>query len=185
MTNLKGKCKQWAIELMSTLDMDAMIAAIKAGEPLDLEGYKLTNPGPGPDTKLRFYTVENGVYGQPLVYADPELAIELPKGLTYVTPRGDEVKPTEKLAGFIITELDGSVSYRYSLTNATSKGGVSYGFDPDDNSFKVDGKTYWVHTLFSKDKNRVINYDAFCTPVKTTRVSMIELADLRFGVKTA
>ena len=145
MTTLKGKCKQWAIELMSTLDMDAMIAAIKAGEPLD-----------------------------------PELAIELPKGLTYVTPRGDEVKPTEKLAGFIITELDGSVSYRYSLTNATSKG-VSYGFDPDDNSFKVDGKTYWVHTLFAKDKNRVIGYDAFCTPVKTTRVSMIELADLRFG----
>lgn len=180
-TLINGKCKQWEVALASTLEMEAMIAAIKEGQPIDLEGYKLTNPGP--DGKRRFYMAENGQYGQPLLLIEPDLAMDVPTGMTYVSSRGDEVKPTEKIGGFIVNELDGSVSYRYSLSNAKDKK-VSFGFEPDG-SFLVDGKVYWLNTLFSKDKNRCINYDGFFSPTKTMRVSMVEMADLRFGVKAA
>jgi len=173
------KCVQWKLKLVSSLSAEELAEAIKQGKEIELTSYDVSNPGP--DGRRGFYSAANGKYGQPLLTAEPDRALELPKNLVYVNSRGEEQVPTEKLCGFIINADDGSVAYRYSLTNAENKK-ISYGFQADG-SFLVDGNVYWLHTLFSKDKNRMFNPDGYFGPVKTTRVAVLELADLRFSPK--
>lgn len=175
--DILAKNKQWLAKLSTQSDLDSVTQAIKNGQPFDLSSYEIANIGG--DGKRDFYILTSGQYGQPLITAEPDRALDLPASLKYVTAQGNEIKPTEKLGGFIIRENSGAISYRYSLTNAHKSGVDLQGFQPSDASFLVDGKTYWLNALFSKDKNRYINYDGFFSPNKTARVMVYELSDLR------
>ncbi len=135
----------------------------------DDEKYNLCNLGP--DGKKQFYEVIMGQYGQPLIVAEPDRAFPCPATLEYVNAKGEQAVPNEKIAGIICS--DGK---RFSLTNAANKG---IRIEPkEDGSIQVDNEVWWIKTLFQKDKNRVINYDAYLVPTKPEQVKVIELADL-------
>lgn len=131
--------------------------------------YKIFNPGE--DGKRKFYAVEQGKYGQPLIYADPDHAFDAPPNLTYVNAAGEKAQPTEKIAGIVCK--DGP---RFSLTNAASKG-ISV-VQNNDGSIMIDGAVWYLVTLFQKDKNRVIGYDAYFSKEKPEHVRIMELGDL-------
>ena len=125
-----------------------------------------------PETgKKRFYEIISGQYGQPLIVAEPDLAFIPPVFLNYVDSAGDKTKPTEKIAGIICS--DGK---RFSLSGAKMKGIKIE--SQEDGSIKIDNEVWWIKTLFSKDKNRIINYDAFLVKEKPEKVKVLELADL-------
>lgn len=137
------------------------------------EKYELFNPGT--NGVQQFYNVTPGAYGQPVITAEPSLAFAVPEALTYVNFKGEPVVPAEKIAGIICQEADGTAVYRFSLSSPKAPRFqiVSYGIIIDDVSWHLC-------TLFSKDKNRVINYDAFYRREKCDVVRLIELADLNF-----
>ncbi|MFA6475387.1 MAG: hypothetical protein WCV88_04280 [Patescibacteria group bacterium] len=119
----------------------------------------------------RFYAVIMGKYGQPILVADPDLAFDVPTCFQYVNINGDPVNPTEKIAGIICK--DGP---RFSLTSALDKGVV---VKPNSNgSIQVGDETWYPATFFSKDKNRIIGYDAFLVKERREIVRILELGDL-------
>jgi len=137
------------------------------------EKYELFNPGS--NGVQQFYAVTPGAYGQPIITAEPSLAFAVPEALIYVNFKNEPVVPTEKIAGIICQEADGTAVHRFSLSSpkAPKFQIVSYGIIIDDVSWHL-------HTLFSKDKNRVVNYDAFYSRKAPEAVKLIELADLNF-----
>lgn len=132
------------------------------------DSFRITNPGE--DGKSRFFSVEMGQYS-PFIIAEPELAFYPPEALTYVDAAGNPVEPDEKIAGIICGKV-----HRFSLTSAKMKG-IEYSVNKDG-SLTIDGKVWWITGLFSKYKNLIVNYDAFCSPEKPDRVMILELADL-------
>lgn len=135
----------------------------------DEEKYNLCNLGP--DGKKQFYEVVMGQYGQPLIVAEPDRAFPCPANLQYINAKGETAVPAEKIAGIICS--DGK---RFSLTNAANKG-IKIEVQEDD-SIKIDNEVWWIATLFQKDKNRIVNYDAYLVPAKPEKVKILELADL-------
>lgn len=131
--------------------------------------YSMFNPGPGGDRQ--FYMVIPGQYGQPIIIAEPDLAFSAPANLTYVNVKGECVEPAEKIAGIICQ--DGP---RLSLTRAKNTGVLVK--VNDDGSIQVGDEVWWIATLFSKDKNRIIGYDAFLVRKKPSQVKMRELGDI-------
>jgi hypothetical protein len=125
----------------------------------------------GPNGEKRFYMISPGKYGEPIITPEPDLAFEVPATLTYINAKGEVVVPQEKISGIICK--DGP---RFSLTNAKKKG-VKVQVN-DDGSIQIDTETWWLATLFSKDKNRVRNYDAYLVREKPAQVKMLELGDL-------
>lgn len=125
----------------------------------------------GPNGERRYYMVSPGQYGEPVITPEPDLAFSVPVNLTYVNKKGEAVVPAEKISGIICQE-----SHRFSLTNAKNKG-IDVTVN-DDGSIQVGDETWWLSTLFIKDKNRVRNYDAYLVREKPPQVKVLELADL-------
>lgn len=149
---MQAKNKQWTVEIDET-----------TGE------YKIVNLGP--DGERQYYMVSPGKYGEPIITPEPDLAFALPANLTYVNAKGEAVVPAEKISGIICKD-----SHRFSLTNAKSKG-IEVKAN-DDGSIQIGTETWHVATLFSKDKNRVRNYDAYLVREKPVQVKVLELGDL-------
>lgn len=146
------KNKQWTVEINET-----------TGD------YKIVNLGP--NGERQFYMVSPGRYGEPIITPEPDLAFAAPTSLTYVNAKGESVVPAEKISGIICKD-----SHRFSLTNAKNKG-VEIKVN-DDGSIQIGDEVWWLTTLFSKDKNRVRNYDAYLVREKPVLVKVLELADL-------
>jgi hypothetical protein len=125
----------------------------------------------GPNGERQYYMVSPGQYGQPVITAEPDLALDVPIGIEYVNAKGEAVMPGEKIAGII---CQGGA--RYSLTNARNKG-VKVKVN-DDGSIQVGDEKWWIATLFSKDKQRIINYDAYLVRQQPAQVKVLELGDL-------
>ena len=136
----------------------------------DEEKYKLFNLGK--DGRRDFYEIVMGSYGQPIIVAEPDRAFKCPEVLNYVNAKGETTVPAEKIADIICS--DGK---RFSLTNA-EKQGVKIKVQEDDGSIKINDEIWWITTLFQKDRNRIVNYDAYLSPVKPEKVRILELADL-------
>jgi hypothetical protein len=137
------------------------------------EKYNICNVGS--DGKKQFYEIIVGEYGQPIIVAEPGYAFDAPANLRYVDAKGKMVRPAQQIAGIICK--DGP---RFSLTNA-KKQGVEIKTN-DDGSIQVGNQAWWIKTLLVKDKNRIINYDAFCVPRDAwptpLGVQILELGDL-------
>lgn len=125
----------------------------------------------GPNGERQYYMASPGKYGEPILTPEPDLAFDPPTNLTYTNVKGETVVPTEKISGIICK--DGP---RLSLTNA-KKQGVVIAINPNG-SIQVGDEAWWLVTLFSKDKNRVRNYDAYLVSEKPAQVKVRELADL-------
>lgn len=146
------KHKQWTVEIDEA-----------TGE------YKIVSLGTSGEQQ--YYMVTPGKYGEPIITPEPDLAITVPADLIYVNSKGEAVVPAEKISGIICKD-----GHRLSLTNARNQDIVVKA--NDDGSIQVSTETWHVATLFSKDKNRVRNYDAYCVREKPDRVRVIELGDL-------
>ncbi len=134
------------------------------------EKYSIFNPDPSTGQK-RFYEIVSGQYGQPIIVAEPDFAFSCPEMLNYVNAKGETTVPAEKIAGIICN--DGK---RFSLTNAKAKNITVEA--QDDGSIKINDEIWWIVTLFQKDKNRIINYDAYLSKDRPEKVKILELADL-------
>jgi hypothetical protein len=132
--------------------------------------YRIYNPDPESGVK-KFYEVKMGKYGEPIIVTEPALAFSCPSILEYVNAEGVSVIPEEKISGIICS--DGK---RFSLTNAEVKG---IKIEPqNDGSILIAGEIWWINVLFSKDRNRIVNYDAFLIQEKPAKVKILELMDL-------
>ncbi len=151
---LKIQFKQWTLEIV---DGD----------------YTLTNRGE--NGVERFFKVVMGPYGDPKIIVEPALAFAAPEGLTYVNAKGEAVKPAEKIGGIICQETNGVATHRFSLSNAKAPK-----FEVVSDGIIIEGEHWYLCSLFSKDKNRIINYDAYYVRTKPTQVKLLELADLNF-----
>jgi hypothetical protein len=132
--------------------------------------YEILNLGL--NDERRFCRVIDGRFGQPLVEPEPDLAIPVPAGLKYVNVSGEAVNtPPERISGIICH--DGP---RLSLTNALMNNIQVEALD--DGSFLIGGEVWYLIALFSKDKNRFMNYDAYFVRTKPDTVLVFELGDL-------
>ncbi|HLG25660.1 MAG TPA: hypothetical protein VI588_02620 [Candidatus Gracilibacteria bacterium] len=131
-------------------------------------GYNIFNKDA--DGKKAFYEVAKGEkHGNPIVTVEPDRAFTVPNGVTCVDSRGVTVTPNEKIAGIICE--DGP---RFSLS---SKDAPTFQV-ANDGIITVGDKKWHLATLFSKDKNRFINYDAYFAKKRSDKVRVLELADL-------
>jgi len=131
--------------------------------------YVISNPGP--HEGRRYFMVVPGRDGEPIVVAEPDLALPVPSGFTYVDAQGKPVVPDQRIAGIVCQ--DGP---RFSLTHARETG-VWIGLQ-SDGSFLIDTDKWWPVTLFLKDRNRYRNYDAFLVRERREVVRVLELGDL-------
>jgi len=154
--NLSRQYKQWTLEATN-------------------DQYSITNKGS--DGKKQFYEVTPGPYGNPIITVEPDLAFPVPSNLTYKDAEGKEVKPTEKIGGLIFKDENGKVIHRFSLS---SKDKPKYeSVEGSENAeIKIGDKIWYLNQLFSKDKNRIIGYDAYYSEKKPDSVRIIELQDI-------
>lgn len=120
--------------------------------------------------KRDYYRIVMGKYS-PVIEVEPDRAFDAPQALKYVNNAGEEVAAAEKVAGIICKE-----GPRFSLTNAENKG-IAVEVN-EDGSINIDGESWWISTLFQKDKNRIFGYDAYCVKEKREVVKILELGDL-------
>lgn len=131
------------------------------------------------DSGIRqFYEIRPGQYNEPKIRREPDRALALPTQVRYVNADGSACQPDEKIAGIVLRDEAGNVVGRYSLTNATRQK-IEYELS-DDGTLRIDGKVFHLNGLFSPDKNRIENYDAFFSPTKPDVVTMLELEDVTF-----
>lgn len=140
----------------------------------DGEGYRITNPDE--DGIRRFYEVESGPYGNPVIIAEPDLAFPAPSTVDYVDSEGSEATPEENIAG-IICKVKGAVVHRFSLSNPKRP---EFSLEKEGAELVIDGVRYHLRALFRKDKNRIIGYDAWYGDEKPPAVKLVELEDLDF-----
>jgi hypothetical protein len=139
------------------------------------EDYTFFNNN-GPDGTLGFYQIKMGKYGNPILIVEPYLAFEAPAGLTYVDSKGEPYVLKEKIGGIICQEESDKTAYRFSLSNPAAPK-----FEKTEDGISIDGVRWYLKTLFTKDINRIINYDAFYSRVKPAQVKWLELANLNFN----
>lgn len=137
------------------------------------ESYSIANLGE--TGNKRFYEVVNGPYGNPIIIVEPDLAFPCPEALTYINAKGEQTSPTEKIGGIVCQETDGTPVHRFSLSNPKAPQ-----FEVTSDGIIIDGVNWYLFCLFSKDKNRIINYDAFYVLTKPEAVKMLELGDVNF-----
>jgi hypothetical protein len=158
---LEFGCGQW--EALTQRDDDNQVVA-----------YCIVNRSP--TGQRQFYDVIAGKFGEPLMRKEPDQALPVPSGLQYVRD-GAHVVPDQRIAGCVVK--DGSkVIERFSITNAIKKGrSVTLS---DMGELTVDGNRYFLTALFSADRNRVKNYDAFFStrPETGPPIRLVELEDL-------
>ena len=140
----------------------------------DEKGYHIANPDK--EGKKRFYDLNSGPYGNPVITAEPDLAFPAPATVNYINSKGVEAKPEEKIAG-IICKRAGEVIHRFSLSNPKRPE-----FMPEQEGAEllIEDVRWHLRALFRKDKNRIINYDAWYGEEKPDAVKLVELEDLDF-----
>jgi hypothetical protein len=134
-------------------------------EPLangEVEKYTIVN-NPDNNKKItsRYYSVVSGGYGQPLIMAEPDLAIPLPQNtaVVYATTGKPMLDLKEKIAGIIVTDAQGEAILRTSLTKAAdNKDKIKLS---DDGVLEFNGTKYYLYGIFDKDKNRIFGFDGF------------------------
>ncbi|WP_436023657.1 hypothetical protein [Trinickia sp. LjRoot230] len=115
--------------------------------------------------RRRFYEVQSGKFGEPIVVPEPEKALPVPANVKYVHGRtGDAVTLPEKIAGIILRNEKGFTVGRFSLTNAERQG-TQLSLD-NSGRLEVDGKTFFLQSILMPDANRVRNYDAYFGPTR-------------------
>ncbi len=137
-------------------------------------GYHITNPGE--DGQQKFYRVDSGVYGNPIITAEPDLAFDPPATAEYVDDKGNSAETEEKIAG-IICKKDGEVVHRFSLSSPHRP---EFSLENGGAEILIDGTRWHLRALLRKDKNRIINYDAFYGDKRPDAVKLVELEDLNF-----
>lgn len=137
------------------------------------EGYRIFNVDG--DGSKKFLEVTTGPYGNPLFTIEPDLAFAVPEALVYVNAKDEQVSPAEKIGGIVCQESDGTARYRFSLSNPKAPK-----FETVEDGIEISGERWYLAVLFSKDKNRTFNYDAFYVREKPAKVKLLELADLNF-----
>lgn len=153
---LEHQCKQWTTHL----DVN--------GDGKTLSSYEIFQKDA--DGKKKFYEVTPGPYGNPIITAEPDRAFDAPKGVHYIDVKGQKTEPNQKIAGIICE--DGP---RFSLSSPNAP---NFKLD-DDGTLHVDDQKWHLVTLFLKDKNRIINYDAYFSKEKPQAVCIRELGDLK------
>lgn len=140
----------------------------------DDQSYHIENPAE--DGTRRFYEVNSGSYGNPVIIAEPDLAFPAPSTVDYVDSQGNEAQPEEKIAG-IICKRAAEVIHRFSLSNPKKPE-----FTPEQEGAElvIDDVRWHLRALFRKDKNRIVNYDAWYGEEKPDAVQLVELEDLDF-----
>lgn len=138
------------------------------------DGYHIDNPAP--DGTKRFYEVNSGPYGNPVITAEPDLAFPAPSTVSYVDSKGTEAEPEEKIAG-VICKRAGEIVQRFSLSNPKKP---EFTAEREGAELVIDEVRWHLRALFRKDKNRVINYDAWYGEEKPDAVKIVELEDLNF-----
>jgi hypothetical protein len=128
------------------------------------------------DGGKKFYECRNGAYGNPVIEAEPDLAIFAPASVEYRNSKGGIVTPSEKIAG-IICKIGDEIRERFSFSNPKKP---DLAFENEGAELVIDGVRWHLRALFSKDKNRIIGYDAFYGDQKPDFVKVVELADLNF-----
>ena len=140
----------------------------------DDEGYQIENPDEA--GVRRFYRVDSGPYGNPVITAEPDLAFEAPSTVDYLDMHGNKAAPEERIAG-IICKRAGEVIHRFSLSNNKKPDFAA----ENEGAVLVIGDVRWhLRALFRKDKNRIINYDAWYGEEEPDAVKIVELEDLNF-----
>lgn len=176
-------CKQWTC--LAKLPDDVELQLDKVPE---VESYFMVNLGPAPaeggEQPKRFYQMENGQYGEPLIRPEPSYGLDIPKNL--VIRKKDQVlgwdagevfHPVQNLTGVICKDADGKVVARASLSKLNQQG-ATFGFQPDG-SFLLNGENWWLKTLLDKDKNRIVGgLDGYFRKEKPAYVAYAELEDL-------
>ncbi|MBD3156207.1 hypothetical protein GF369_00080 [Candidatus Peregrinibacteria bacterium] len=140
----------------------------------DEEGYTIENPAE--DGTRNFYAVTSGPYGNPVITAEPDLALEAPTTVTYENNNGEAAQPEEKIAG-IICKKAGEVIHRFSLSSPKRP---EFKIVDEGAELIIDGVRWKLRALFRKDKNRIINYDAYYGEEAPENVKLVELEDLDF-----
>lgn len=153
-------CKQWQVQVTDDPSKD---------------DYRIVNLAT--DGTRQYYQALCGKYGEPLLEPEPDLAVAVPKNCVYQNKEGDQLFPDQRISGLICRNAIGEVSLRVSLTNARNKN-ISWSLN-DEGVLTVDGESYYLYALVQKDKNRILNYDAFfgAAPVNGS-VEVLELEDL-------
>ncbi|MGL5830986.1 MAG: hypothetical protein ACRCZE_02435 [Candidatus Altimarinota bacterium] len=178
-------CGQWAFCVKlpegKVLDMN--------GEPVTIEAYEMVNLGKpseaGQELPRRFYQMQSGQYGEPLMRPEPTYGLDLPNNLVFRRKKkgldwdnGEVFYPLEKLTGVLCNEVEPPL--RASLTRLVDEK-KPYGFNPDG-SFQVDGKIMHLRTIFNKDKKRFVgSVDGFFSLTKPDYVRYVELEELELG----
>lgn len=114
------------------------------------EGYEIVNLGP--KGERRYYRVEPGKYGQPLMDQEPDLALPVPSGLNYRRMSVGNREPQAMTSDDKIVGVVCQNGPRFSLTNAKDKG-VDIRMNPDG-SIQVGDKTWWPVILLCPDGQR-------------------------------
>jgi len=140
----------------------------------DEAGFTYSNPAE--DGTKRFFEYVSGTDNKPFTIAEPDLALNVPSVVEYVDSKGNVVTPNERIAG-IICKKDGQVVHRFSLSNPNKPDFIS---ENENSELVIDGVRWHLGALFMKDKNRIINYDAFYGDKKPDQVKIVELQDLEF-----
>ncbi len=140
----------------------------------DEGGYHIENPAA--DGTKRFYEVNSGPYGNPVITAEPDLAFPAPSTVEYVDSQKRKAEPEEKIAG-IICKRAGEVIHRFSLSNPKRP---EFTAEQEAAELVINDIRWHLRALFRKDKNRVINYDAWYGEDKPDAVRIVELEDLDF-----
>ena len=124
----------------------------------------------------KFYDLKSGPYGNPVITAEPDLALDTPTTVEYENNNGEAAQPEEKIAG-IICKKAGEVMHRFSLSSPKRPK-----FETIDEGAEliIEGVRWKLRALFRKDKNRIINYDAYYGKEAPDKVKLIELEDLDF-----
>ena len=138
------------------------------------QGYHIENPAV--DGTKQFYEVNSGRYGNPVITAEPDLAFPAPSTVGYVDSKGNEANPEEKIAGIICKRV-GEVIHRFSLSNPKRP---EFTAEQEGAELVMNEVRWHLRALFRKDKNRVINYDAWYGQEKPDAVRIVELEDLDF-----
>jgi len=136
--------------------------------------YSISNKGENRED--RFYKIVPGdKYNEPLIEVEPSNALPIPSTITIKDINGNQLELDQKIGG-IICEGDSpqTPKYRFSLSNPNNPEFTVN----EDGSLTVNDETFYLTTIFQKDKNRFINYDAYFGKTKPPYVIYKELEDL-------
>lgn len=151
---------------------------------IETDKYELSNPNDSGEIR-RFYSMANGTYGEPLITAEPDLAFALPPEVSFINAQGKEVeKPPMRISGIICQtkvkkedsdEEEIVTAHRFSLSGKGDRQ-----IEPTEDGLLINGERWYLKTLFSKDGNRIKNYDAYYVKEKPAKVQLFELQDINF-----